>query len=115
MKKERLAEYYREHHATGRRDNFVFGGTERGALFSGWIGQGQRVLDLGCRDGVLTASFSSGNWVVGVDVDSEALERCRQNLDIEVHWLNLNEPLDFEDNSFDVIMAGEVLRGNYPE
>jgi hypothetical protein len=67
MKKERLSEYYREHHATGRRDNFVFRGAERGELFSLWIGQGQRVLDLGRRDGALTASLSSGNWVVGVD------------------------------------------------
>lgn len=109
MKKERLAAAYHAHHAMRKREGFVFGGAERADLFARWIGQGHRVLDLGCRDGALSASFCKGNHVVGVDVDPEALDRCRRRLDIEVHWLDLNEPLAFSDNTFDVIVAGEVL------
>jgi SAM-dependent methyltransferase len=66
------------------------------------------VLDLGCRDGALTQAYAAGNDVVGVDADREALAEAAK-LGIETHWADLDRPLDFEDASFDVAVAGELL------
>jgi 2-polyprenyl-3-methyl-5-hydroxy-6-metoxy-1,4-benzoquinol methylase len=68
-----------------------------------------RVLDLGCRTGALTQHFADGNHVTGLDVDHEALARARERLGIETVWGNVEEGLPFEDGSFDVVVAGELL------
>ena len=69
---------------------------------------GKRVLDLGCRSGALTKHFLNGNEVVGLDVDRLALEKAAA-LGIEPVQANVEEPLPFEDASFDAVVAGELL------
>ena len=66
------------------------------------------MLDLGCRYGALTRSYLAGNDVVGVDVDRDALAEAAK-LGIETHWANVDEPLPFADESFDAVVAGELL------
>jgi SAM-dependent methyltransferase len=106
---ERAGERYREHHESSRRPGFVFGAHERPALFRRYVGgPGRRVLDLGCRSGALTRAYLDGNHVVGVDVDRGALAEAAR-LGIETHWADLDAPLPFEPESFDVVVAGEVL------
>jgi ubiquinone/menaquinone biosynthesis C-methylase UbiE len=74
------------------------------------VGKGKRVLDLGCRDGSLTQYCAAGNAVTGVDIDQQALSLARDRLGISTIWLDLNrESLPFNDDSFDVVVAGEVL------
>ena len=73
------------------------------------MGRRKDVLDLGCRDGTLTRHFVDGNRIVGVDIDSEALARARQAYGIEGHRVNLNGPLPFADESFDVVLLAETL------
>jgi methionine biosynthesis protein MetW len=109
MSLEQLSERYAEHNRTERGRGFVFAGAEREELFRRYVGgPGRRVLDLGCRDGALTEAYASGNDVVGVDADKEALaEAARRG--IETHWADLDQPLQFEDASFDVVVAGELL------
>ncbi|MDI6760029.1 MAG: class I SAM-dependent methyltransferase [Candidatus Brocadiaceae bacterium] len=110
MNKKELAAYYSKHHKEGKRLNFVFGGNERVEIFKSWIGSGKTILDLGCRDGSLTKYFIEGNLVIGVDVDQEALNICKNEVGIKTVWLDLNnENLPFEDESFDVVIAGEIL------
>lgn len=110
MNKNQLSAYYTKHHAEGNRLNFVFGGDERGNYFKNWIDIGKTVIDLGCRDGSLTKYFIEGNSVVGVDIDQEALDICNDRVGIETIWLDLNnEELPFEDDHFDVVVAGEIL------
>ena len=107
---EQLNERYREHHRTRRGREFVFGGDERAESFRRIVGgPGKRVLDVGCRYGALTRAYAEGNEVVGVDVDREALEEAQRELGIETHWANVEEGLAFEDASFDVVVAGELL------
>jgi methionine biosynthesis protein MetW len=107
---ERLEQRYREHHRDSRSPDFVWARPERSTLFKKHVGgPGRRVLDLGCRYGALTAFYVDGNDVVGVDIDREALEAAGERLGIETHWADLDEPLAFEDESFDVVVIGEVL------
>ena len=106
---ERASERYRQHHGSSRPQDFVFGAHERPQLFARYVGgPGRRVLDLGCRTGALTRAYLEGNEVVGVDVDQDALAQA-ERLGIETHWADLDAPLPFERESFDVVVAGEVL------
>ena len=106
---EELSERYSEHNRVERGAGFVFAGPERVELFRRHVGgPGRRVLDLGCRDGSLSRAYADGNEIVGVDADREALAAAGK-LGIETHWADLDEPLDFDDASFDVVVAGELL------
>jgi SAM-dependent methyltransferase len=106
---DRLNERYRAHHRAEKQE-FVFGGDERGSLFASLVGgPGKRVLDVGCRTGALTRYYADGNEVVGVDVDSDALGRARERLGIETVWADAEEGFPFEDGSFDVVVMGEIL------
>jgi SAM-dependent methyltransferase len=107
-RRERLNDRYREHHQ--RRQEFVFGADERAGLLAKLVGgPGLRVLDLGCRTGALTQHYAEGNTVVGVDVDRSALEQAEARLGIETVWTDVEEELPFPDDSFDVVVAGELL------
>jgi len=106
---DRLDERYHAHHE-GAKQEFVFGGDERGELFASVVGgPGRRILDLGCRTGALAAYYAPGNEVVGVDVDRDALARAAERLGIETVWADVEAGLPFEDESFDVVVAGELL------
>jgi SAM-dependent methyltransferase len=105
---EELSRRYREHHRD-RTGTFVYGGDERAELFRRYVGgPGRRVLDVGCRFGALTRAYLDGNEVVGVDVDRLALDEAAA-LGIETHWADVEQGLPFEDESFDVVVAGELL------
>jgi SAM-dependent methyltransferase len=106
---EQLSERYAEHNRLERGAGFVFAGPERVALFGRYVGgPGRRVLDLGCRDGALTRTYAGGNDIVGVDADRDALAAASE-LGIETRWADVDEPLPFDDASFDVVVAGELL------
>lgn len=109
MALDQLSERYADHNRNERGSGFVFAGPEREALFRRYVdGPGRRVLDLGCRDGALAKAYLDGNEIVGVDADREALADAAK-LGIETHWADLDQPLDFADGSFDVVVAGELL------
>src|SRR6266581_1341746 len=109
MSLEQLSDRYAEHNRVERGAGFVFAGPERVELFRRYVGgPGRHVLDLGCRDGALTQAYAGGNEVVGVDADREALAEA-QKLGIETRWADLDDALPFEDGSFDVVVAGELL------
>jgi SAM-dependent methyltransferase len=103
-----LGERYEEHHRARRAEGeFVFV-PERIPLFQEALGRGRRVLDLGCRSGALTRHFLDGNEVVGLDVDAAALAKAAER-GIQPVQANVEEPLPFEDGSFDAVVAGELL------
>ena len=106
---QQLDEKYGAYHRDAKTTGFVFGGDERAELFARLVGgPGKRVLDLGCRWGALTRAYLEGNEVVGVDVDREALAEAAK-LGIETSWADVEEALPFEDASFDVVVAGELI------
>ncbi|MGE5273403.1 MAG: class I SAM-dependent methyltransferase [Verrucomicrobiota bacterium] len=105
---EQLEAVYRAHHEARRPREFVYCGPERSPLFREWVGTGGRVLDIGCRFGALTRWYLDGNTLVGVDVDREALQEAR-SLGIETVWADAAEVLPFDEESFDVVVLGELL------
>lgn len=116
---KKLAAYYRKHHRDAKRYGYQYTGIwreYRGSIFKQWIGKGKRILDLGCRDGILTRFYAQGNQIIGVDIDHEALAICSEQLGIETLWCDVNKPLPFEPSSFDCIVAGETIEHLfYPE
>jgi 2-polyprenyl-3-methyl-5-hydroxy-6-metoxy-1,4-benzoquinol methylase len=76
------------------------------------VGEGARVLDVGCASGYLgTGLIAHGCEVSGVEIDPEDAEKARAVLR-EVKVANLNESvLDdlFEPASFDRVVFGDVL------
>jgi len=112
--KKYLENIYAKHHRDRNRYGFTYGAEERGEVFSKFISKGKKVLDLGCRDGALTKFYNEGNEVIGIDIDRTALELCSKNLGIKTVWLDLNnETLPFADQSFDAVVAGEILEHLY--
>lgn len=115
-KKSGLEEVYNFHHTVERGDFFLVLGAERGAFLKEKIGKGKRVLDIGCRDGALTKFYAAGNMVLGLDIDEEALIRAKESLGIEVKHTDLNGAWEVPVNSFDVVVAAEVIEHlYYPE
>lgn len=108
MERSVLEEVYRGHHERGKRYGYLYCHGARIPHLRRWIGEGKRVLDLGCRDGMLTAGFAPGNEVVGVDIDRKALALAEQRLGIQTRWADLNEEWLWEKESFDVIVACEI-------
>lgn len=109
MNKNDLEKVYRTHHERGSRYGYLYCHGARGPFLRDWIGEGKKVLDLGCRDGMLTSFFSQGNQVVGADIDQKALQIIQEKLHIETHWLDLNAEWPFKEESFDVIVACEIV------
>ena len=66
------------------------------------------MLDVGCRFGALTRAYVEGNQIVGIDVDREALAEAAK-LGIEPVWADAAEPFPLDDESFDVVVLGELL------
>lgn len=109
MDKDQLEKQYRTHHENRGRYGYLCCHGQRGDFLQKWIGQNKKVLDLGCRDGALTRYFIPKNEVVGVDIDRKALEMAQKELSIQTLWLDLNFQWPFQDESFDVIVACEIM------
>jgi len=111
--KQFLESVYRQHHEKKGRYGYLFCHGKRGPCISKWIGKGKKVLDLGCRDGLLTQSYAEGNDVLGVDIDQKALQLTAKRLNIPTRWLDLNNEWPFANESFDAIVACEILEHIY--
>ena len=56
----------------------------------------------------MTRAYLAGNEVVGVDADREALDEAATH-GIQTVWADVEEPLPFDDDTFDVVVAAELL------
>lgn len=102
---------YEKHHKAGNREGFSIHKSVRGKFFANKIGTGKKVLDLGCRDGVLAEHYIKGNQVMGVDIDNNLLKKAAQK-GIKTKHLNMYNQWQFR-QKFDVVVAGEVLEHLY--
>jgi SAM-dependent methyltransferase len=83
----------------------------RRSLLLGELRSEDRVLDLGCGDGVFSAVLAdAGATVVAVDVAEAALERARRRVPaIDVRLAPFDGPLPLDDNAFELVWASEVI------
>lgn len=82
------------------------------AVIAGWIGEGERVLDLGCGDGSLLKALRETKKVLGygVEIDPENVTACIQN-GVNVIQTDLERGLaGFEDNFFDHVVMSLSLQ-----
>ena len=56
----------------------------------------------------MTQHYAAGNEVVGMDVDSDALVQAAER-GVRCVVGDVEEPLPFDDESFDVVVAGELI------
>jgi methionine biosynthesis protein MetW len=77
------------------------------------IGRGKRVLDVGCLGGMLSrAIMDHGNEVWGVEINPAAAQVAASR-GVRVKVADVEEGLPFEDASFDVVHAGELIEHLY--
>jgi 2-polyprenyl-6-hydroxyphenyl methylase/3-demethylubiquinone-9 3-methyltransferase len=84
---------------------------ERRAFLLGHVRAGDRVLDLGAGDGTFAAELgAAGCEVIAVDVADEALRRARARVpQLDARRVDDGGPLPIDEDSVDVVWAGEVL------
>ena len=72
---------------------------------------GDRALDVGCGVGEFTAAMATaGAHAIGVDVAEAALRRARaRHPGVEFRLVPFDGPLPFEDGSFELVWASEVI------
>src|SRR5271154_3915139 len=72
---------------------------------------GDRVLDIGCGEGVFAIELArAGAEVLGIDVAEEPLRRARARYpELDLRLVDGEGPWELADASFDVIWAGEVI------
>jgi ubiquinone/menaquinone biosynthesis C-methylase UbiE len=83
----------------------------RRAFLLGAARPGERALDLGCGAGEFAAALGDiGARITGADVAEAALLRARKrNPGVEFVRVPFDGPLPFEDGSFELVWAGEVI------
>ena len=71
----------------------------------------ERALDIGCGAGEFTAELArAGAHPVGADVAEAALGRARARYpQLEFRLVQIDGPLPFEDSSFELVWASEVI------
>lgn len=70
-----------------------------------------RVLDLGCGDGSITLKIGEKLGTAelyGADIRDESVQHCVES-GIKASRLDLNNPMPFDDASFDVVCASQVF------
>jgi methionine biosynthesis protein MetW len=68
-------------------------------------------LDVGCGDGKLalnSAAIFGTIKIYAIDMVDETIARAKEN-GINVRWGDLNQRFPFEDESFDVVLASEII------
>ncbi len=81
------------------------------AFLRGSVRTGDRALDVGCGTGEFTAALAeAGAAPVGVDVAEAALTRARRrHPGLDFRLVGVEGPLPFEDGSFELVWASEVI------
>jgi len=75
------------------------------------VAAGERVLDVGCGEGVFAAELQrAGAEVLAADVAAEPLARAaRAHPGLATRLIEPDGPWDLEDSAYDVVWAGEVI------
>ena len=114
-----IGSIYTYHHSHNRNKGFTIMEQDRSAFLKQHIGTGKKILDIGCRNGVLTKHFAEGNIIWGVDIDPIALKEAEallKPINSQNIFFTMDLLADWDDlkgQEFDVIVCGEVLEHLY--
>lgn len=73
------------------------------------VGTGEKILDIGSRDGIISRlMMKKGNSVYAADISESAVELARKN-GINALHVKAEAPMPFEDGFFSALFAGEVI------
>jgi 2-polyprenyl-6-hydroxyphenyl methylase/3-demethylubiquinone-9 3-methyltransferase len=77
----------------------------------GHVRRGERVLDVGCGEGLLTSELAqAGAEVLGIDVAEEPLARARRrDPGLDLRLVDGEGPWQLPDARFDLVWGGEVI------
>ena len=80
-------------------------------IIAGLVRPGNRVLDLGCGDGIFLRELqNNGASVLGVEIDQDSIVRCIGN-GVPVIQGDLNDDLNYlPDASFDLVVLSHTLQ-----
>jgi len=116
------AGYLHGHHESVLRSHRSRTAESSAAYLLAHLRPGQRVLDVGCGPGTITADLArivAPGRVTAIDSSAEAVDQARRHLraegivTVEVHLADLysiEEALEHPDGSFDVVHAHQVLQ-----
>ena len=71
-------------------------------------GDSLKILDVGCGQGLLGSFLVEGNEVFGVDIHKSKIRNCLSK-GIKAQLVKEDDPLPYEDNTFDVVTCRDVL------
>lgn len=73
------------------------------------VGENNKVLDIGCYDGTIGNLLKKNdNQVYGIEINEKAAEiAIKRGLKVKIQ--DIESRFDFKDNSFDVVIAGEII------
>lgn len=112
-----LEQVYVRHHTKDnmRKRNHAILASERKAFIQKYLGKSKNLLDIGCRDGELITHYNSeGKYsILGLDIDQAALTLAKQKTKMEVRYCDLNGGWQIEANTFDGVVACEVIEHLY--
>lgn len=79
-------------------------------VLAGWVGRGERVLDVGCGDGSLGARLvaACGATVAGLELDPTGVERARAR-GVDARVADADAPFPFAADAFDVAVCNVTL------
>src|SRR3989344_2109518 len=92
------------------RDNWWFKARRNLILNIINAGKDSKIIDIGCSGGLLLAELKSKGYnnVYGLDISKQAIEICKKS-GLKNTFVGNALKTDFEDESFDVIIASDVL------
>jgi ubiquinone/menaquinone biosynthesis C-methylase UbiE len=110
--------YTHGHHASVLRSHTWRTAQNSAAYLLGELSAGQRLLDVGCGPGTITLDFAAllaPGEVIGIDRGAEVIakaERAREQAGVSNARFAVGDvyDLDFDDGSFDVVHAHQVLQ-----
>lgn len=105
--------------SVGEFENKRWNGSDQRLVFRhteaiGMVESGEKVLDIGCGDGLLLRALSQKGAVVsGADISEEGVKKCKEK-GFEVSLLDVStEDLPFSDKTFDTVIILDVLEHVY--
>lgn len=102
--------YSVNNNTNGYLDDFI---EPRIYIVSRWIGKDKKVLDAGCYNGKYSEIFlKNDNEVYGIDASRDAIEEANKR-GVKATVGNLEARFPFDDKTFDVVHAGEVVEHLY--